>query len=299
MKEVKPHSVRAWILAVRPKTLTAALIPVLLGTSLAIADECFAFVPALLCALFAGGMQIAANLINDLYDYKKGSDRSDRLGPKRACAQGWISPQSMRRGILLTIAISCLIGCGLLPYGGWKLIPIGVFCVFCAFLYTTTFSYRGGGDILVLIFFGFVPVAGTYYVQAHTLTVDVWVASLISGLAIDTLLMVNNYRDRFQDSASKKRTLVVRFGEPFGRYAYLCLGLGATLLSFWFARGWNLTGIVLPFCYLYAHLRTWVRLSELRCGEKLNSILDETSRNMLLLGILVSLSILIEIKVYL
>ena len=145
----------------------------------------------------------------------------------------------------------------------------------------------------MLIFFGFVPVGGTYYVQAYTFTPNVIIASLISGLVIDTLLVVNNYRDRDQDALSGKRTLIVRFGEPFGRYLYLWLGIIATLLSFWFAQGWNYAGIFMPFTYLYFHVTTWKRMVKIRSGKKLNSILGETSRNMLFMGILLSVIIAI------
>ena len=203
MKEIKLNSPYAWFLAARPKTLTGAIIPVLLGSALAFSDGEFKTPPALLCALFACGMQIAANFINDLFDFLKGTDREDRLGPERACAQGWISPQAMKTGIIITVALACLIGCTLLFFAGWELIIVGVLCVLFAFLYTTgpyPLSYNGWGDVLVIVFFGFVPVGGTYYVQALTWTPDVTIASLICGLLIDTLLVVNNYRDREADS---------------------------------------------------------------------------------------------------
>lgn len=299
MKEMKQNSPYAWLLAARPKTLTGAIIPVLIGTSLAFADGQFQFISALLCFLFACGMQIAANFINDLFDYLKGSDREDRLGPERACAQGWITPGAMKWGIGITVILSCIIGLGLLyqswgllPHGGWELILLGMFCVIFAFLYTTVLSYQGWGDLLVLVFFGFVPVGGTYYVQAYTFTPSVIIASLISGLVIDTLLVVNNYRDRKQDALSGKRTLIVRFGERFGRYFYLWLGIIATCLCFWFIKGWNPVGIVLPLFYLYMHIRTWRRMVQIRSGKKLNSILGETSRNMLLMGMIISIIVI-------
>lgn len=107
-----------WILAARPKTLTAALIPVLTATALAYSEGHGRWQPALLCCLFAAIMQIAANFINDLFDYRKGTDREDRLGPERACAQGWITPQAMTRGIVITLILACAVGCGLLPLAG-------------------------------------------------------------------------------------------------------------------------------------------------------------------------------------
>ena len=103
MEEVKRNSLRAWILAARPKTLTGAITPVMIGSALAYMDGHFQWLPALICCLFAGLMQIAANFINDLFDYLKGTDREDRLGPERACAQGWISPRAMRNGIIVTV----------------------------------------------------------------------------------------------------------------------------------------------------------------------------------------------------
>lgn len=300
MKEIKQNSLSAWLLAARPNTLTGAIIPVLVGTSLAFANGSFKFLPALLCFLFACGMQVAANFINDLFDYLKGSDRNDRLGPERACAQGWITPMAMKRGIAVVITLACVIGLGLLstcwgslPHGGWELVVLGVFCIIFAFLYTTILSYQGWGDLLVLVFFGFVPVGGTYYVQAYTVTADVVVASIICGLAIDTLLVVNNYRDRKQDALSGKRTLIVRLGEPFGRYCYLWLGIIAALLSFWFVKEWNVVSMILPVIYFYAHIRAWWRMSKIRSGKKLNSILVETSLNMLLMGIILSIMIIL------
>ena len=222
-EDIKPNSLQAWVLAARPKTLTAASIPVMIGCALAEAHGHFQIVPAILCFLFAFFMQIDANFINDLYDFLKGSDREDRLGPERACAQGWITPKEMKRGILLTTLLAGICGLGLLFYSGWEMIPVGVACIIFAYLYTKL-AYQGWGDILVLVFFGFVPVGCTYYIMAHTWNLSVTIASLASGLVIDTLLMVNNFRDREQDKISGKRTLVVRFGAKTGLILYFFLG---------------------------------------------------------------------------
>ena len=306
MRTITPNSPLAWLLAARPKTLTGAIIPILLGSALAFSDGQFKVVPALLCALFACGMQIAANFINDLFDFLKGADREDRLGPQRACAEGWITPRAMRRGIGLTLLLSCLAGLGVLfniwtqlpyggwgqlPYGGWELVALGAACILFAFLYTTKLSYLGWGDVLVLVFFGFVPVGGTYYVQAYTLNADVAVLSLVSGLVIDCLLMVNNYRDREQDAVSGKRTLVVRYGKRFGENLYLALGIASTLLCLWFTRTGRLTPLEFiwaPCVYLCLHVLTWRRMVRIGSGKELNTIRGETSRNMLLLGVLLA-----------
>lgn len=297
MKEVRRNSLRAWVLAARPKTLTGAITPVMIGTALAAMNGQFQWLPALICFLFAGFMQIVANFINDLFDYLKGTDREDRLGPERACAQGWISPQAMRIGIIVTVITACLIGSTLLFYAGWELIIVGILCVIFAFLYTTgpyPLSYNGWGDVLVIVFFGFVPVGGTYYVQALTWTPEVTIASLICGLLIDTLLVVNNYRDREADAKSGKKTVIVQFGENFGKYLYLFLGVTASLLCLLFLNGNHLYAALLPQLYLIPHFLTWKKMVKIHSGRKLNSILGETSRNMLLMGILLSIGMLMN-----
>lgn len=297
MSKIKSNSLRAWLLAARPKTLAGAATPVMIGTAVAYMDGKFNWIPALVCLLFAGLMQIAANFINDLYDFKKGTDREDRLGPERACAQGWISPGAMQRGISLTVIIACLIGSILLLYGGWLLIIVGALCVVFAFLYTTgpyPLSYNGWGDVLVIVFFGFVPVGGTYYVQALTWTPDVTVASLVCGLLVDTLLVVNNYRDREADARSGKRTVVVRFGEPFGRYLYLMLGVLAAGLCFVFVVNGQTLVAIAAINYLILHTLTWRKMVRIHSGQKLNSILGETSRNMLLMGLFLSLGLVLS-----
>lgn len=301
MSGVKRNSLKAWWLAARPKTLTGALIPVMLGTALAFHEGQPHWLTAFLCGLFACGMQIAANFINDWYDFKKGTDREDRLGPERACAQGWVSLKAMKIGITVTLVISCLIGLtdlflevNELKYQGWEIIAIGALCVVFCFLYTTYLSYLGWGDLLVLVFFGIIPVCGTYYLQVHDLSLAVLLVSVISGVVIDTLLMVNNYRDREQDTISGKMTLVVRFGEPFGRYAYLLLGVVSALLTIFLLIDGTVSiygFIVSAGVYLTLHYHTWKKMCEIRCGKKLNSILGENSRNMLLFGILLSLAI--------
>ena len=294
MKEIKPNSIQAWLLAARPKTLAGAATPVFIGTALAYAAGYFQWIPALICLLFASLMQIAANFINDLFDYLKGSDREDRLGPKRACSEGWISPNAMKKGIITIITFACALGCGLLFYAGWELIVVGSLCVLFAFFYTTgpyPLSYNGWGDVLVILFFGFVPVGGTYYVQALGWSVDVTIAAIICGLAVDTLLVVNNYRDREADAQSGKRTIIVRFGEPFGRYLYLSLGIVAATLCCFFIPQKGIFAAFVALIYVILHINTWHRMVKIHRGQKLNSILGDSSRNMLLLSILLSLVI--------
>ena len=298
----KPGLARAYFLAARPKTLTAALIPVLVATALAHADGRFDGTATVLCALFACAMQVAANYVNDLYDHLRGTDRTDRLGPRRACAQGWVSTRGMKRATVLTIAVASAIGLALLahvhermPWGGWELVGIGVACVVLAVVYTTYLSYRGWGDALVLIGFGFIPVAGTYYVQTATLTADVWVAALVCGLCIDTLLTLNNYRDREQDRLSGKLTLVVRLGGERGRWLYAALGVAAVAVCGWWLYTGRLTPMEMlwaPGIYLYLHAVTCIRLWQAQTAAQYNKVLGQTSRNMLLLALLLAAALI-------
>lgn len=294
---VKQNSAKAWLLASRPKTLTAASIPVMLGCALASMYGHFQLIPAILCFLFAFLMQIDANFINDLYDYLKGTDREDRLGPERACAQGWISSSGMKKGIAITTLLAALDGLCLLWYGGWEMIPVGIACIIFAFLYTASpypLAYHGWGDVLVLVFFGFVPVGCTFYIMAHSWNTSVTMASLACGFVIDTLLMVNNFRDREQDAISGKKTIVVRLGARAGLILYFLLGLAACWSCFYFVTEGRLWAAILPQIYLLLHIFTTVKMARINRGKELNVILGETSRNMLLFGILLTAGLLLN-----
>lgn len=294
---VKQNSAKAWLLASRPKTLTAASIPVMLGCALASMYGHFQLIPAILCFLFAFLMQIDANFINDLYDYLKGTDREDRLGPERACAQGWISSSGMKKGIAITTLLAALDGLCLLWYGGWEMIPVGIACIIFAFLYTAgpyPLAYHGWGDVLVLVFFGFVPGGCTFYIMAHSWNTSVTMASLACGFVIDTLLMVNNFRDREQDAISGKKTIVVRLGARAGLILYFLLGLAACWSCFYFVTEGRLWAAILPQIYLLLHIFTTVKMARINRGKELNVILGETSRNMLLFGILLTAGLLLN-----
>lgn len=291
--EIKQNSPRAWILACRPKTLTGALIPVMTASALALNNEKCNVTAIIICFVFASLMQIAANLINDLFDFLKGTDGSDRLGPERACAQGWISPRSMRKGIAIVLTAATLVGALLLLYGSLWLIAIGAACIVFAFLYTTILSYSGMGDVLVLVFFGFVPCCGTYYVTTGEINGACVLAGAVCGIVIDTLLIVNNYRDRHTDKKNNKKTLIVLLGENFGSIFYLLCGVCAWLLSLLFITMGYGQGVLLTTLYLLLHIPTWREMVKINQGRALNSILGKTSRNMLIFGLLLSVGLLL------
>lgn len=295
---VSINSAQAWLLASRPKTLTGAAVPVMIALAMAWRDlseasGAFQFVPAILCILFAFVMQIDANFINDYFDFKKGTDDGLRLGPKRACAQGWVTLAAMRCAILITTFLACLIGLPLVFYGGWPMVGIGLLCVVFCFLYTTHLSYLGLGDLLVLVFFGIVPVCATYYIQTGQMTMDVLIASVACGLVVDTLLVVNNYRDRDNDRRTGKVTLVVRIGTKATEWLFLGLGVVSCLLGSIHLCHGSRWAFILPIVYLLFHAATYRRMVSIGSGKRLNDILAENARNIFIYGILVTVGLLL------
>ncbi len=295
-EEVRLNSPRAWLLAARPKTLSGAAVPVMVALSMAWCDLSgtgFKVLPAILCLLFAFIMQIDANLVNDYFDFRKGTDDEQRLGPKRACAQGWVTLSAMRKAIALTTAAACAVGIPLVLYGGWWMVAIGVLCVVFCFLYTTHLSYLGLGDVLVLLFFGIVPVGATYFLQTGRMTLEVFTASVACGLVIDTLLVVNNYRDRDNDRRTGKNTLVVRIGARATERLFPALGITACLLGLVYWANGHFWAFLLPVVYLSLHLVTSERMKTIGKGFGLNKILGENARNMFIYGILLSIGFLL------
>ena len=299
-QNVIKDSPKAWLLAARPKTLSGAAVPVMIGLALAFTDaqeygdDVFSWTAAVLCMLFAFIMQIDANFVNDFFDYVRGNDDSaSRLGPLRACTQGWVSIESMKRAIASTTVVACLVGLPLIWFGGFEMIIVGLLCVVFCFLYTTHLSYLGLGDVLVLLFFGIVPVCCTYYVQLHTVTWQVFLASVACGLVIDGLLIVNNYRDRYNDEADGKRTLVVLIGPDATEWLYLALGCVACLMGVAFWLNGHVLAFVLPFIYLLLHVFTWIKMRRINYGRRLNECLVETARNILIYGLCVAIGLLL------
>lgn len=318
---MKQNSLQAWILAARPKTLSGAAVPVMIGIALAyvhveglsihVDGVGMNWAAAILCLLFAFVMQIDANFVNDYFDCLKGNDDSaTRLGPKRACSEGWITMPAMKRGIIVTTIIGALCGLPLIAFGGWGMIIVGALCILFCFLYTTKLSYMGLGDVLVLVFFGIVPVCLTYYVCIpeqvsdmvfrHTLwdiPAKVFWVSVACGLIIDTLLIVNNYRDRDNDRRDGKITLVVRIGEKASEALYSLLGYIGVLITWWCvvepsSKVSQTFGAVLVIGYAVLNMLARRKMVAIKRGKELNKILGMTARNILLYGILTVLTIL-------
>jgi 1,4-dihydroxy-2-naphthoate octaprenyltransferase len=223
-------------MAARPKTLPAAVAPVLLGTAMAYADGGFHAVSALCAFLGALLIQIGANLANDYFDHAKGADTAVRLGPTRVTQAGLIAPGKVLAASVAAFALACVPGLYIVIRGGWPFVVVGLASIACGILYTAgpyPLGYLGLGDLLVLVFFGPVAVAGTYYVQALELSRPIMIAGFGPGLLSVAILTVNNLRDVDQDREAGKKTLPVRFGRTFAKAEYLacfvvaCLGVPA------------------------------------------------------------------------
>jgi len=234
-----------WLLAARLRTLPAAIAPVALGSALAAHQQHFQPVPSLLCASFALLAQIGANFANDYFDFRRGADAPGRLGPTRAVATGLISPGAMLGATFLALGLAAIAGCALIPYGGWIIIVLGVASLLGALAYTGgpfPLAYHGLGEVSALIFFGFIAVLGTFYVQAGApIPPTAWLAAGACGLLAANMLLVNNIRDVETDAQAGKRTLVVRFGRKFAHrlYSFNIIFALATPVCF-FMAGWHL-----------------------------------------------------------
>jgi 1,4-dihydroxy-2-naphthoate octaprenyltransferase len=232
-----------WIEATRPKTLPAAVAPVLVGTALAAHGGSADYAAAGLCLLFALLIQIGTNFANDYYDFIQGADSASRVGPRRAVAAGLVRPAVMKRAMVAVFALAFVVGLGLVAWGGPGLIVIGVASIACGVAYTGgpfPLGYNGLGDLFVFVFFGLVAVGATFFVQTGEVTVNAILAAIPVGLLAANILVVNNYRDVETDRAAGKRTLVVRFGRGAARAQFDASLVVALVMPFVFwARGFS------------------------------------------------------------
>lgn len=280
--------IKCWIEAMRLRTLPVALAGVLAATGFNLLDGSFAWLPALLCLLFAEMCQTASNFANEYYDFRAGRDRVGREGPRRGVTEGDISPRAMKLATYGTLAAACCVGLSLTLWGGLWLIGVGVAVALGAMAYSAgpyPLSTHGLGEVAVVIFFGIVPVNMTYYVQALHWSLPVAAASLAVGLMGANVLVVNNYRDADDDRAAGKRTLAVRFGAGRMPALYRLNALaGATLsLPGWLSFGaW---GAAAPALYAVAAMAI-ARSMERRKGAAINPLLGMTAVSMAALWLL-------------
>lgn len=287
----------AWVLAARPKTLSAASVPVLVGSACAFALGGFRFGPALAALLGALLLQVGANFANDVYDYEKGADTAERLGPTRAVQAGLISPSAMKRGMYLVFALSLLIGAYLTWVAGPVILAIGVVSIASAIAYTGgpyPLGYNGLGDVFVFLFFGLVAVCGTVFVQVGAVPpLALWCSVPVGALAT-AILVVNNLRDAEQDAKVGKRTLAVRWGTRAVLLEYgLLLAVSYAVPLFLATSTAGGRFVLLPLLTLPL-ARRLMRAVASEKGRELNARLAGTAKLLLLFGLLFALGIVLD-----
>lgn len=297
MKQTKSNlKFESWILASRPKTLLAAVVPVMVGTALAHYEgkaNIIAAIVALICSVL---IQIGTNFANDLYDYLAGTDKKDRPGPERALASGRITVREMEIGTSLVYSTAFLLGLYLVYLAGWIIFIIGVFSIIAGLAYTTgpyPLAYNGLGDIFVFIFFGLIGTIGTYYVHTQQITTLIILASLPVGALITNILIVNNFRDRADDESSGKRTTAVMFGEKFARTLYIILCIISYVIPIIiYLEIVKEIWILLPLITIPMSIKLVRMLYSLQ-GSALNKTLELTAKLSALYGVLFSFGFLI------
>jgi 1,4-dihydroxy-2-naphthoate octaprenyltransferase len=286
----------AWLLAVRPKTLPAAVAPILVGTAVAIREGGFQPLVALVSVAVALLLQIVSNLANDLLDFRKGADTADRLGPTRVTQGGLIPPRQVAVATGLAAALAVALGLVLVWRGGWPILLVGAAALLAAVAYTggpAPFGYLGLGEAFVVLFFGLAGVAGAAYVQTLQVTPLALLAAVPIGCLVAAILVVNNLRDIPTDRAAGKRTLAARFGPAFARREYTALLVAAYLmpLLLW-APGliggwWWLAWLTVPLAW---RLAGQVATTD---GRALNPLLGQTARLTLLFAVPFAASIIL------
>ncbi|MBI4212584.1 MAG: 1,4-dihydroxy-2-naphthoate polyprenyltransferase [Deltaproteobacteria bacterium] len=284
---------RPWILAIRPKTLTAAIAPVMVGSALAwkASSTVFSWWIALITLVGAIFIQIGTNLFNDVLDYEKGTDTAERLGPKRVVQSGLLSPCAVRRAAYLSFVMALGFGIPLVAVGGWPIVAIGMLSLLCGYAYTGgpfSLSYTGTAEIFVILFFGVIAVSGTFFLQTKSISPDAILAGLQVGLLATLLLAINNARDRQGDAKSKKKTLAVRFGQRFATCEVIFLCLMPFMLTLFFLK--NHTQAAL-FPWLASPLAGIIvyKTVILPPGRKYNDLLGKAAGLHLLFSLLLSI----------
>ena len=297
LPESRPSLVGSWVLAARPKTLSAASVPVVVGSACAFALNGFQLGPALAALGGALLLQIGANFANDVYDYEKGADTAERLGPTRAVQAGLISPAAMKRGMFVVFGLALLLGVYLTAVAGPVILAIGIVSILSAIAYTGgpyPLGYNGLGDVFVFVFFGLVAVPGTVFVQLGQVPPLSWWCALPVGALATAILVVNNLRDHEQDERVGKRTLAVRWGPRAVIYEYgflLALSYAVPLFLATSSAGGRF--VLLPLLTLPLG-RKLMRAVATEQGRELNARLAGTAKLLLLFGLLFAAGIVLD-----
>jgi len=285
-----------WILAARPKTLPAAISPVILGTALSYHDGIFHSFILLMTLLAAVLIQIGANFANDVYDFQKGTDRDDRLGPKRATQSGLITPEKMKQAMWRIFALAIFVGFYLAWMGGWPIVFIGLASIAAGIAYTGgpyPLGYHGWGDVFVFIFFGLIAVPGSYYLQTGIITsTSLWLGAAL-GMLSTAILVVNNIRDMETDIVTGKKTLAVRWGKSFSHIEFSILVIIPFIipLCMWWNTRYNMSLLITLFALPIA-VHLIIQLIS-KTGRELNKVLAGTARFLFIFTILFSLGLIL------
>jgi 1,4-dihydroxy-2-naphthoate octaprenyltransferase len=293
---LQKYKLRIWWMAARPKTLPAAAATVFAGIGAAISEQVFSLGPALASLAGALLLQIGANLANDVFDFQRGADTEGRLGPLRVTQAGLLTPGEVKFGMWITFGLAALIGIYLTWVAGLPVLIIGGLSILAAVIYTGgpwPIGYYGLGDLFVFIFFGLISVAGTYYVQAKSISpLAIW-AAIPMGFLTVAILVVNNLRDIDNDRKVGKRTLAVRFGVRVTRWEYLICLAGAYIVPVWMAISALISfWVILPLLTLPLAIRL-IRSIWVEHGRALNKVLAGTGQLELIFGILFAIGMIL------
>ena len=275
-------SLSIWLAAIRPKTLSLSVTPVIVGTALAYADaRDIAWLPFMGALLAAALIQAGTNLHNDVEDFESGTDTAERLGPLRATAQGWIEAGKVRDASIFSFAMAVMLGIYLVFVGGWPILALGLLSLAAAVAYSAgpyPISSYPVGELFVFIFFGLAAVGGSYYLQALALSGNSLLAGSALGLLAAAVLVVNNYRDSETDASSGRRTLAVLIGPVASKMEYALLILTPfCLLPLMNLSGATGVSIVLPWLTLPWGLFLIYRIFQIPRSRRLNALLAQTA----------------------
>jgi 1,4-dihydroxy-2-naphthoate octaprenyltransferase len=264
---------------------------------MAFADNHFKPGPALICLLVALFLQIGSNLANDVFDYEKGADAGERLGPTRVTQAGLLTPNQVKWGMWGVFGVTSRLGISLIIVGGWQILVVGVTAILSAIAYTGgpfPLGYHGLGDLFVFVFFGLAATAGSYYIQAGAVTSSVWWMAAAMGFLTVNILVVNNLRDIENDRAVNKKTLAVRFGTKGARVEYIILMIAAYLIPV-YVWGTGITSLwgLITWVSLPIAIR-WARFVTQKSGRALNQALAGTGQVELIYALLYTLGMILS-----
>ena len=280
-------SFKYWVKAARPKTLLVSMAPVIMSVAIASIFVSINWLPAVICLVFAVMAQILSNFVNDYADGIKGAD-NERLGPQRMVASRLISPQKMLRGIIIWGILTFLLGCTLLYWGGWILLPFGIVILLCALAYSTgpfPLSRHALGDVAVVLFYGLAPVVLTFFIQTGFVNFQIIIAGLSIGLVSNNLLIVNNYRDAKQDSKNSKKTTVTVFGKRFMKGVYFLNPIIATVMM---CLIFNTTILLYLLPFLFYSIFVDIKFSKSE-GMALNKLIGMSSLEAIIFALTITI----------